>query len=68
VGSLANNSERVERVRTLVAEFPKAVAALPEEPVPDYLLPPEPELPLLGEAEAESEPEDDDTEEETTDS
>jgi hypothetical protein len=49
---LAADSSRVERVRELVSSFPEAVAALPDEPVPDYLLPPEPELPPLGEVEA----------------
>jgi hypothetical protein len=49
---LAADSSRVERVRELVSTFPEAVAALPDEPVPDYLLPPEPELPPLGEVEA----------------
>jgi hypothetical protein len=53
VVQLANDPERAERVRELVTAFPQAVAALPEEPIPDYLLPPEPELPLLGEADAE---------------
>ncbi len=48
---LAADEARVERVRTLLTSFPEAVAALPEEPVPDYLIPPEPELPPLGEAE-----------------
>lgn len=51
--TLARDTVRVERVRELVTAFPEAVAALPPEPVPDYLLPPEPELPPLGEAEAE---------------
>jgi hypothetical protein len=50
---LAGDQERVERVRTLLTAFPAAVSELPAEPVPDYLLPPEPELPELGEAEAE---------------
>jgi hypothetical protein len=60
---LANGTERVDRVRTLVATFPDAVAALPEEPVPDYLLPPEPELPLLGEVDADEVDGDDDEDE-----
>ncbi len=51
--NLAQDTVRVERVRELVTAFPQAVAALPPEPIPDYLLPPEPELPPLGEAEAE---------------
>ena len=42
----------VERVRELLHTFPEAVGELAPEPVPDYLLPPEPELPPLGEAEA----------------
>ena len=50
---LAADVQRVERVRQLLNEFPEAIAELPEEPVPDYLLPPEPELPVLGEAEVE---------------
>lgn len=63
---LAGDAERVERVRWLLSAFPEAVAALPEEPVPDYLLPPEPELPVLGEAEVEVD--DDESEEYTADS
>lgn len=51
--TLAQDTVLVERVRELVTAFPEAVAALPPEPVPDYLLPPEPELPLLGEADVE---------------
>lgn len=37
---LARSPKPVERVRELVAAFPEAVAALPPEPVPEYLLPP----------------------------
>lgn len=48
--ALAQDTSLVERVRELVTAFPAVVAALPPEPVPDYLVPPEPELPLLGEA------------------
>jgi hypothetical protein len=51
--ALSQDSALVERVRELVTAFPEAVAALPPEPVPEYLLPPEPELPPLGEADAE---------------
>lgn len=47
--SWAGEDEPVERVRELLQTFPEAVAKLPEEPTPDYLLPPEPELPPLGE-------------------
>jgi hypothetical protein len=57
---LANDSARVERVRELLSSFPDAVAGLPNEPVPDYLLPPEPELPPLGEADAEQVADEDD--------
>lgn len=65
----AGNSEQVDRVRELLRAFPEAVANLPEEPTPDYLLPPEPELPPLGEVdegvidEASSEEESEDAEE-----
>lgn len=45
----ATQDEPVERVRELLRAFPEAVAKLPEEPPPDYLLPPERELPPLGE-------------------
>jgi hypothetical protein len=51
---LSGESSYVDRVRELVSAFPDAVAALPEEPIPDYLIPPEPELPPLGEVEANS--------------
>jgi hypothetical protein len=47
---LVQDNARVERVRELLSAFPEAVAQLPEEPVPDYLLPPEPEVPALDEA------------------
>lgn len=36
---LARSTKPVERVRALAAAYPDAVAALPPEPVPDYLLP-----------------------------
>ncbi len=36
---LARSTKPVERVRMLAATYPDAVAALPPEPVPDYLLP-----------------------------
>lgn len=48
----AGDDAPVERVRELLARFPEEVGKLPDEPVPDYLLPPEPEVPPLGEAEA----------------
>ncbi|MBX6342391.1 MAG: hypothetical protein IRY97_08025, partial [Thermomicrobiaceae bacterium] len=39
--ALAGAAEPAERVRALVAAYPEAVAALPPEPAPDYLRPPE---------------------------
>ncbi len=36
---LARSAKPAERVRALAAAYPEAVAALPPEPVPDYLLP-----------------------------
>ena len=42
---LANAQEPIERVQELASAFPAAVAQLPAEPVPAYLLPPEPEEP-----------------------
>lgn len=36
----ARASQPVERVQELIAAFPDAIAALPPEEVPDYLLPP----------------------------
>lgn len=38
---LARSPKPVERVRALIATFPERVAALPPEPVPEYLLPEE---------------------------
>jgi len=38
---LARSPKPVERVRELIATFPERVAALPPEPVPEYLLPEE---------------------------
>lgn len=64
---LVGDSSRVERVRELMQRFPEGVEALPSEPVPDYLVPPEPELPPLGEAEPGPEA-DDDSEEYTANS
>jgi hypothetical protein len=49
----ASDQGPVDRVNALMAQFPDAVAALPDEPVPDYLIPPEPELPPLGEVDVE---------------
>jgi hypothetical protein len=45
----AGDPAPVERVRELLTRFPDEVGKLPPEPAPDYLLPPEPELPPLGE-------------------
>lgn len=42
---LANEPTPVERVAALAAAFPEALGQLPPEPVPAYLLPPEPEEP-----------------------
>jgi hypothetical protein len=39
----ASDEGRVERVHELLRLFPERVAALEPEPVPDYLVPPEPE-------------------------
>jgi hypothetical protein len=36
---LARSTKPVERVRALAAAYPNAIAELPPEPVPDYLLP-----------------------------
>jgi hypothetical protein len=58
--ALAQDQSLAARARELVSAFPEAVAALPPEPVPDYLLPPEPELPPLGEAEVEANGDEDD--------
>jgi hypothetical protein len=40
-----DDSAPSNRVRELLTQFPESVAALPVEPVPDYLIPPEPEAP-----------------------
>ena len=60
---LASDSSKAERVRELLNAFPDAVGALPEEPVPDYLIPPEPE-----DADSEAEVEEDAPEEFTAES
>lgn len=62
----AGESAHVERTRELLTTFPEEVAKLPAEPVPDYLLPPEPELPPLGEVEEQEEPPDWDEDSEPT--
>jgi hypothetical protein len=53
----AQDAAPVDRIRELLQRFPEEVGKLPPEPVPDYLLPPEPELPPLGEVEADSDEE-----------
>lgn len=57
VVQLCSDVSKADRVRELLSAFPDAVGSLPEEPVPDYLIPPEPEEDESGTPVEEDEPE-----------